>query len=74
VSESTREVGLSNLSSEERTFEPPAELAASANVTAQAYADADADRLGFWERAAERLTWTTKWDRAAATGWPSTCP
>ena len=63
MSESTREVGLSNLSSEERTFEPPAELVAAANVTGQAYADAEQDRLGFWERAAERLTWTTRWDR-----------
>jgi acetyl-CoA synthetase len=56
-------VGLSNLSTEQRTFEPPAELVAAANVTAQAYADAEQDRLGFWERAAERLTWTTRWDR-----------
>jgi acetyl-CoA synthetase len=63
VSESTREVGLSNLSHEERRFEPPADLVASANVTEQAYSDAEADRLGFWERAAERLTWTKKWDQ-----------
>jgi acetyl-CoA synthetase len=61
VSESTREVGLSNLSHEERRFEPPADLVASANVTEQAYAEAEADRLGFWERAAERLTWTKRW-------------
>jgi acetyl-CoA synthetase len=63
VSESTREAGLSNLSREERRFEPPADLVASANVTEQAYADAEADRLGFWAQAAERLTWTKKWDR-----------
>jgi len=63
VSESTREVGLSNLSHEDRRFEPPGDLAASANVTEQAYADADADRLAFWERAAEQLTWTKRWDR-----------
>ena len=62
MSESTREVGLSNLSHEERRFEPPADLVASANVTEQAYADAEADRLGFWEQAAERLTWTKRWD------------
>jgi len=57
----TREVGLSNLSHEERRFEPPADLVASANVTEEAYSEAEADRLGFWERAAERLTWTKKW-------------
>jgi acetyl-CoA synthetase len=53
---------LSNLLQENRRFAPPAELAAAANVTAAAYAEADADRLGFWERAAERLTWSKRWD------------
>jgi acetyl-CoA synthetase len=61
----TREVGLSNLSHEERRFEPPADLVASANVAEQAYSEAEADRLGFWERAAERLTWTKRWDRSS---------
>ncbi|WP_189136077.1 acetate--CoA ligase, partial [Wenjunlia tyrosinilytica] len=50
---------LANLLKEERRFEPPAELAAHANVTAQAYARAEADRLGFWAEQAERLSWTT---------------
>ncbi len=54
---------LSNLMHEMRRFEPPEELAAQANVTAAAYDEADADRLGFWAKAAERLTWETKWDR-----------
>ncbi|MFI7105246.1 acetate--CoA ligase [Nonomuraea sp. NPDC050227] len=53
---------LSNLLQENRRFAPPAELAAAANVTAAAYAEADADRLAFWERAAERLTWARRWD------------
>ncbi|MFG1947551.1 acetate--CoA ligase [Nonomuraea sp. NPDC048826] len=53
---------LSNLLQENRRFAPPAELAAAANVTAAAYTEADADRLGFWERAAERLTWAKRWD------------
>ncbi|WP_460796598.1 acetate--CoA ligase, partial [Nocardioides pacificus] len=48
---------------EERRFEPPAELAASANVTAEAYDRADADREGFWAEQAERLSWDRKWDR-----------
>jgi acetyl-CoA synthetase len=59
VSEET----LSNLLHEERRFEPPADLAAAANVTAEAYADAEADLVGFWEKAAEMLTWETRWER-----------
>ncbi|MCC5581798.1 acetate--CoA ligase [Microtetraspora sp. AC03309] len=53
---------LSNLLSENRRFAPPADLAAGANVTAAAYEEAEEDRLGFWERAAERLTWAERWD------------
>ncbi len=53
---------LSNLLHETRRFEPPAELAANANVRAEAYQRAAADRLGFWEEAAHRLTWTRRWD------------
>jgi acetyl-CoA synthetase len=54
---------LSNLMHENRRFEPPAELAANANVKADVYDEADADRLAFWEKAAERLSWETKWER-----------
>jgi acetyl-CoA synthetase len=54
---------LSNLSREERRFEPPAEFAAHANLTAEAYDEAKADLLGFWERQADRLDWDTRWDR-----------
>ncbi|HSA48841.1 MAG TPA: acetate--CoA ligase [Yinghuangia sp.] len=53
------EAALSNLLKEERRFAPPAGFAASANVTAAAYAKADADRLGFWAEQAARLTWAT---------------
>ncbi|MBP2707241.1 acetate--CoA ligase [Microbispora sp. RL4-1S] len=53
---------LSNLLSETRRFAPPADLAAAANVTAEAYEEAAEDRLGFWERAADRLTWARRWD------------
>ncbi len=52
---------LSNLLNEERRFEPPAELAAAANVTAEAYARADEDRLAFWEAQANRLAWAQPW-------------
>jgi acetyl-CoA synthetase len=54
---------VSNLLHENRRFEPPAELAASANVKAEAYAEAADDREAFWAKAAERLTWDQKWDR-----------
>ncbi|MEU3090261.1 AMP-binding protein, partial [Streptomyces massasporeus] len=48
---------LANLLKEERRFAPPADLAANANVTAEAYEQAKADRLGFWAEQARRLTW-----------------
>ncbi|MBK3626966.1 acetate--CoA ligase [Streptomyces sp. MBT49] len=48
---------LANLLKEERRFAPPADLAAAANVTAEAYEQAKADRLGFWAEQARRLTW-----------------
>jgi len=60
VSEET----LSNLLHENRRFEPPADLAAHANVKAEAYDEAEKDPVAFWEKAAERLTWDTTWDRA----------
>ncbi|MGW7517015.1 acetate--CoA ligase [Streptomyces sp. NPDC054796] len=51
---------LANLLKEERRFAPPAELAANANVTAGAYEQAKADRLGFWAEQARRLSWGTE--------------
>ncbi len=48
---------LANLLKEERRFAPPADLAANANVTAEAYEQAKADRLGFWAEQARRLSW-----------------
>jgi acetyl-CoA synthetase len=53
---------LSNLMREERRFEPPADLAANANIKAEAYERAAADRLGFWEEQAGRLDWDRRWD------------
>src|SRR3954464_9840722 len=52
---------LSNLSHEDRRFAPPADFAAAANVKADAYEEADADRLAFWAKQAERLSWAEKW-------------
>jgi acetyl-CoA synthetase len=53
---------LENLLREERRFPPPTQLAEQANVDESAYETAAKDRLGFWESAAERLTWAQKWD------------
>ncbi|GAA2759960.1 acetate--CoA ligase [Actinopolymorpha rutila] len=55
---------LSNLLREDRRFPPPAELAAAANVTKETYAEADADRIAFWEKQARRLHWDREWDEA----------
>ncbi|WP_030439114.1 acetate--CoA ligase [Actinoplanes subtropicus] len=52
---------LSNLLHEERRFPPPEEFAAAANVTATAYEEAAADRLGFWAAQARRLSWAAPW-------------
>ncbi|GAB3186433.1 acetyl-coenzyme A synthetase [Micromonospora palomenae] len=54
---------LANLLNETRQFPPPAALAAEANVTADAYAEAAEDRLAFWERQAGRLAWAKQWDQ-----------
>src|SRR5689334_585116 len=54
---------LANLSSETRSFPPPEQIAAEANVKASAYEEAAADRLAFWETQARRLTWAKEWDR-----------
>ena len=47
----------------DRRFEPPADLAANANVKEEAYERADSDREAFWAEQAERLDWGQKWDR-----------
>jgi acetyl-CoA synthetase len=54
---------LANLLQETREFPPPAELAAAANVTAAAYAEAADDRLAFWAEQARRLDWAKPWDQ-----------
>ncbi|MEN3610965.1 acetate--CoA ligase [Plantactinospora sp. ZYX-F-223] len=54
---------LANLLQETRQFPPPADLAAAANVTADAYDEAAGDRLAFWARQAGRLDWSKEWDQ-----------
>jgi acetyl-CoA synthetase len=74
-SESPQSEALSNLMHEERRFEPPAELAANANVKADAYEAAQADFEGFWAEQAKRLTWavepteTLDWSNAPFAKW-----
>ncbi|NLZ98238.1 MAG: AMP-binding protein, partial [Micrococcus sp.] len=53
---------IEELSHEDRTFAPPPEFAANANVTAAEYEHAEADRLGFWAEKANRITWDTPFD------------
>ena len=48
---------LSNLMHEERHFDPPEDLARNANEKADAYAEAEKDRLAFWGKQAERISW-----------------
>jgi acetyl-CoA synthetase len=47
---------------ESRRFPPPQDLAANANAAADLYDEAARDRLAFWARQAERLTWEKPWD------------
>ncbi|WP_422772859.1 acetate--CoA ligase [Plantactinospora sp. WMMC1484] len=54
---------LANLLQETRQFPPPADLAAAANVTSEAYDAAAEDRLAFWARQAGRLDWSKEWDQ-----------
>ncbi|HCX86244.1 MAG TPA: acetate--CoA ligase [Micrococcales bacterium] len=54
---------LENLLHETRTFPPTPEFAAQANVQAEAYERADADRLGFWaDNARALLDWQTPFE------------
>jgi acetyl-CoA synthetase len=53
------EDAIHNLANETRHFDPPADFAANANATATTYADAKADRLGYWAKEAERISWAT---------------
>jgi len=53
---------LENLLTENRTFPPTPEFAAHANAKASMYADAAADRLGFWAEQARTLAWSKDFD------------
>ena len=54
---------LENLLAEDRTFPPPAEFAAAANVSdIGVYERARLDPEGFWADQAESFTWFERWD------------
>lgn len=53
---------IQELSYEDRKFPPPPEFAANANVQADEYDKAEADRLGFWAEKANRISWDTPFD------------
>ena len=55
--------GIDALLQEERSFPPPADFAAAANMAdPDIYAKAAADPEGFWAGLAEELDWFQKWD------------
>jgi acetyl-CoA synthetase len=55
---------LENLLTETRTFLPSDEFAADANAQPFIYAQANQDRIAFWEEAADLLQWDRRWDQA----------
>jgi len=54
---------IENLSTEDRSFLPSSEFAAHSNAQPGLYAEADKDRLAFWDKQAHALTWEKKWDK-----------
>ena len=54
---------LENLLSENRHFPPSVQFSAAANAKASLYTEAESDRLAFWEKQAEELTWEKKWNQ-----------
>ncbi|WP_152361164.1 acetate--CoA ligase [Microlunatus speluncae] len=74
-SEARTNEGLANLLHEDRRFPPPDELAAAANVTAETYAEAEADGEAFWAKQAQRISWGTEptevldWSNAPFAKW-----
>jgi acetyl-CoA synthetase len=54
---------IENLSTEDRSFLPNAAFAAQANAKADLYAEADKDRLAFWDKQAHALVWEKPWER-----------
>jgi acetyl-CoA synthetase len=55
---------IANLLDERRRFPAPEHVAAQANLGPDAWADAEADPVAHWERAAARLQWDEPWHTA----------
>jgi len=55
---------LENLMNETRTFQPSDEFAAEANAQPFIYAQANKDRVAFWEEQAALLQWDRHWEMA----------
>jgi acetyl-CoA synthetase len=57
------------------SYPPPAEFAEQANATAELYREAEEDRLAFWAKQANRLSWATPfsqvldWSQAPFAKW-----
>ena len=57
------------------SFPPPTEFAENANATAELYREAEEDRLAFWAKQADRLSWETPftevldWSQAPFAKW-----
>jgi len=60
----TRDAPIHELLVETRSFAPPPELTATANVAADTWERAAEDPVAFWADAARRLTWETPFTRA----------
>lgn len=45
------------------SFPPPPEFAAQANISEEAYREAEQDRLKFWAKQADRLSWATPFEQ-----------
>jgi len=56
--------GIDNLSYEDREFSPPSLFAKEANMTGEAYDEAEADYVHYWEGEAGRLVWEKRWSKA----------
>ncbi len=53
---------LENLLHENRHFAPPPEFVAQANASLELYAEAQDDRMAFWDEQAGRLHWNKRWN------------
>jgi acetyl-CoA synthetase len=54
---------LENLSFESRIYEPTKEFSSQANAQKSMYDESKADRLKFWDKQANRLTWGSPWTK-----------